>query len=660
MIRRGLYSLLRNNRSSRSLAFIDGVTSHPVNETAPIVVRICLLTFFLFGIVTFSFAQQTTQDTTAADRVTIDWSETFEIFQEKGTLRRKLTGDVQLRQDSIYLYCDSAIISDQDTRVQAMGSVIIQQGDSLDVFADSLIYSGVTRIANLYGNVALEHADQQLFTDSLRYDLNTKIATYTSGATLVNEETQLSSKRGYYYVDLDEAYFKDSVIVVDPQFNLKADTLKFNVQTEVVTFLGPTLITDDSTKIYTEAGFYDTQLSLAEFTKNAQYRRGEQQARAELIRYNGADEEYSLIGNARFTENDRRATADTIRYDERNDKTFLVGNAHYEDDSQEINAPTIVYDAAKETYSTRGRARISDPPQILEADTVDYSEERGMGIALGNVIWQDTSANLTIRCSQADYDRESDYLKAMGGALGRPLLITEIDGDSLFMASDTLMAIREDTLENDSSRLLLAYHDVRIFKNDMQALCDSLTYNSRDSVFRFYEDPIVWSDTSQFTADTIRMQLKDDKIDRVFLTNKGLIINSSDEIFFNQIKGKDITAFFENDNIDRMEVIGNAEAIYYALDDYGAYIGVNETACSEMMIYWGDNQVETIRFMNQPSGTVHPMGKVNHQELRLDGFRWVKDRRPRSVRDLFDRPPPKKEPPATAKPDVSLREEDKG
>lgn len=595
------------------------------------------------------------RDTAATDRVTIDYTETLEVIQtEEGTIRKFIGSperSVELSQDSIYMYCDSAIVTNERTRLVAMGNVLIQQGDSISVFADSLIYSGVTRIANLYGEVALQSGEQQLFTDSLRYDLKTKTAIYTTRATLVNGDTYLTSKRGYYYVETDEAFFKDSVVVTDPEFSLKADTLKMNTETEVVTFLGPTLIRDDSTTIYTEAGFYDTHNELAEFTKKAQFVRGKQQARADTIRYNGAAAAYSLIGNARFEEGPRRARADTIRYEERSDETFLVGDAHYEDDEQEIDAPQIIYNAEKEVYSTRGRAYISDPPQILEADTVDYSEELGLGIATGDVIWRDTSANLTIRSERAEYNRQTDYLKATGGIYGRPLLITLIDGDSLFMASDTLLAFREDTLSSDSSRLLLAYYDVRIYKSDLQARCDSLTYSSRDSVFRFFKDPIIWSDTSQFVADTVHMQMSDDQIDKIFLVNNGLIINSKDEAFFNQIKGKNITAHFKDNNLQRMDVIGNAESIYYALDDAGAYIGVNETICSEMVIFWGNNEVETIRFLTQPTGTAHPMGKVSHNELRLEGFRWVKEGRPGGVPDLFDLPPQKRKP----APDLSAR-----
>ena len=135
-------------------------------------------------------------------------------------------------------------------------------------------------------------------------------------------------------------------------------------------------------------------------------------------------------------------------------------------------------------------------------------------------------------------------------------------------------------------------------------------------------------------ADTIRILLKDKKIDRVFLKNNALIINSKDEIYYNQIKGREVTAFFEGDDIRRMLTEGNAESVYYALDDKNAYINVNKVECSEMLIFFGNNKVETLKFYKQPKSKALPMRTTNHDELKLKGFRWEIKTRPKSLKDL--------------------------
>ncbi|MEL7222145.1 MAG: hypothetical protein AAGJ93_12555, partial [Bacteroidota bacterium] len=223
-------------------------------------------------------------------------------------------------------------------------------------------------------------------------------------------------------------------------------------------------------------------------------------------------------------------------------------------------------------------------------------------------------------------------------ARGRPLLISLVDGDSLFMAADTLLSQAIDSLEGDSNRLLLAYHDVRIYKSDMQGLCDSLAYSTVDSLFRMFRSPIIWADTSQFTADTLNMQLANQQLDKIYLYQKSFILNSPDEIFFNQIKGKNITAHFDSSQLYRMDVIGNAQSVYYPIDEEGGYVGVNKTICSEMQLNFANNAVQDILFFTQPEGKLEPMGAVDHEAIKLEGFDWQIEPRPRSLYDLFGPP----------------------
>lgn len=567
-------------------------------------------------------------------RVFVDFSDLFEFIQVKGETVQKLLGSVELHQDSIYMYCDSAFIFNE-TDVIAMRNVVIQQGDSISVFADSLFYKGDTRMADLFGDVILMNGNQKLFTTSLHYDLNTKVATYTEGALLTNDTTQLISKRGFYYVGSNEIFFKDSVQIIDPNFELRTDTLSYNTDLQIAKFLAPTLIVQDSSRIYCESGYYDVRNQVAQFSQNPQYQKGESMATAHVIRYEGKLNEVTLQGDAVFEEPDRKATADKLIYREDTEEILLIGNARYASEEQVIEADTITYDQQREVYTTRGRSLISDPPHLIEADQIDYEKEMGLGIALGNVIWRDTSDGISIFCEEARYKEEGEYLKAFGGQRGRPLLISRIEDDSLYMTADTLIAQRQDTLETDTSRLLLAYHQVRIFKSDLQARCDSLSYSSRDSLFRLFRDPIVWSDTSQLSADTIHIQLGNEKLERIDLYNQAFIVSSSDLQYFNQIKGKFVKAYIEESEIRRMTVEGNAETLYYALDEDKAYIGVNKTACSEMLFLFAEKKLQEIRFYTEPSGKFIPMDQADHEQLKLAGFRWSADLRPQSIEDLF-------------------------
>jgi lipopolysaccharide export system protein LptA len=575
------------------------------------------------------------QDTTQKLKVEFsDFGEYFLIAGSKYT--QKLSGNVKLRQENTLVYCDTAIINGDNATLY--GHVVMEQGDTVNVFADSALYYGGIRQSDLFGDVVLVNGVQKLFTNKLHYDLGNKIATYHKGATMSNGKSQLKSKHGYYFVNDHEIFFKGDVLVTDPDFTVRSDTMAFNTETQVVRFLAPTLISQTDSRIYCEGGFYDIQDNFAEFDLNPQFEKKDQKGRAKKMRYNGANKEYTLEGDAYIEEKTKKVDADVIIYNTETEVAVLNGNAHYRDSTQDIQGERIKYDSRQKKYQISGRSRIVSDKNIITADSLDFNDQLGNGLATGNVIWVDTASNYTILANRMDYNKQSEYLHATGGFGNslRPMMKSLIEKDTLYMSAEQLTSYKPDTLSD--ARLLLAHQDVRIFKSDLQAVCDSLSYSSVDSIFRFYrltQIPIIWSDTSQFSADTIRMAMKNQKMDRIWLRENALVVNSEDGLLFNQIKGRNITAFFKEDQVREMLVDTKAEAVYFALDDKKAYIGANQTECAQMRLFFGDNKVNSIKFYTQPKGKFVPMKKMEKEPVLLAGFFWDKVRRPQKLEDLF-------------------------
>ncbi len=580
---------------------------------------------------------QTVVDTVEKEVVNIDRADELRMLQRGQT--QLLIGNVELSQDSIFMYGDSVILEGEQ-QVYAYDNVTIQQGDSLAAFCDVLDYNAGTLLADLQGNVVLKRGETELYTDRLEYDLATKTGTYHTGGRIVSRTTELSSRHGYYYANAREVYFRDSVVVVDDRFEMRADTLKYDLLNEVVHFLGPTVIRTDTHRIYCESGYYDVTNDVAVFAENAQYKSGERVAAADTIRYFGAEEVYVLEGGAFVSEGeDQRATADKINYFRRQDRYLLEGNAYVRDSVQTVTGDTIDYNAVSTTYAVAGgRPRVSAPPMIVVADRMDSDPETGFSVASGEVIWQDTSADLTIEAATARYNETTGYLKATGGPYGRPLLTSILQGDTMWMAADTLLSYRADTVnaQGDTIRYLSAYTDVRILKSDLQAVCDSLGFNTVDSVLTLYDDPVLWQDTSQLTGDTIEILFAGEELDRVRLRRNAMVLTSPDLIFYNQVKGKNIVAVFDSSSLTRTDVTGNAEAIYYIQDKVGDYVGVNKTACSAMVLHFANGSVRKIKFLDAPSGKMDPMGVIDHESFKLEGFRLEDGRRPKRLLDLFD------------------------
>lgn len=542
-----------------------------------------------------------------------------------------LGGEVRLRHDSTFLFCDTAYLF--GPTVDALGNTSIVQGDSLRIYADTLTYDSHTGVAILIGRVLLENGNQRLMTSRLNYDTRARIGYYGEGAWLEHDDTRIYSRRGTYLVSDQLVQFLDSVQIQSPDFRLKADSMRYSIQDDRAIFTGPTRIRQENAQLYCEAGFYALGDGYGWFEKDAQFADSSRRATADRIYYNRTSGEIRLVGQADYQEGERQATGDSLYYHESTGEFLVRGNAFLKDGTQTIEADGVDYNVRTEQFRTTGRASIRDGAQWLTADRVENRDTSGIVLVEGHVLWRDTSAFITLQCDSALYHRPTGYLQAMGQP---PLLIQVIEGDTLFLVADQIIA-REDT-GAIAGRTIRAFRNVFVYKSDLQAICDSLALVEKDSMFYFYQDPVVWSeDTTQFTADTLLIRMSDNKLDSIFLLRQSMIVTSPDGQHFNQIKGRYITGAFRDNAIRRMDVNGNAEAIYYAQDEDFAFIGVNQSACSDMVLFFEDNQVKDIFYLKEPRSSMTPMGQVDHGSLRLEGFKWRDMDRPLSLPDIRTR-----------------------
>jgi lipopolysaccharide export system protein LptA len=601
------------------------------------VTRFACIFFMTVGISNFSLNAQNNQSQTNKDRVKVLFAKDFLITQEGDNSIQKLVGQVELKQKEVRMYCDSAIIKN-DSFVWAYGNVVFWEGDSIKVFADALEFDSDSSQAKLIGNIQLNKNKSKLFTDTLFYDMNKKLAVYKDGGIFYSGDTQLSSKRGSYHTETYMASFKDSVIVIDSEFALRSDTLTFDTEKEILFFNAPTRLKTDSADIYTERGFYETITGKADFIQNAQYQKENETARADTIRLFENQKKYVLLGNAILKDSLHTATGSMILFSETSDQLDIYGSALYVDDEkkQSIKADSINYNKKEGTYTTRGRSFISDPPQFLQANQVDYQEATGFGLAFGNIIWRDTLEKITLFSDTLQYQKKKEYFKAYNKVGNRPLMVVLQDNDSLFLSAKTLFSVRPDTTGMDSTRIFVADEAVRVYKSDLQAVCDSLSYQPADSLISMFKSPVAWTDTSQFSSDTLILINGKEGIKEINMSGNSIIINELDSIFYNQIQGKVINAFFKEKNLHLMNTKGNAEVVYYIKDEEDAYVGVDKTSCGLMNIYFGSNEVEKIVFYVKPKTQVLPILQADHIKIRLSGFRWNEAAKPKFPADVLN------------------------
>ena len=299
------------------------------------------------------------------------------------------------------------------------------------------------------------------------------------------------------------------------------------------------------------------------------------------------------------------------------------------------------------------RATIKDSASTITADNMAFDDKNNQAQFRGNVVYQDSS--LSLLSGSMFVDRLNKNLLATE----KPVMIIKQDKDSIFITGDTMYSgkitdrqkLRRipvvtdsikskrvfDLLGKDSSqnRFFEVFHHVRIYNDSLQAVCDSLFYASTDSVFRLYDNPIVWASNSQITADTIYLYTLNKQPERLYAFENGFIINELNKHYYNQVKGRTINGFFVKGAIDYVRTKGNAESVYYATDDSAKLIGVNKATADAIDMFFKEKQANRVVFRKDLKGTTYPIRQVPPGELELRGFKWQEARRPKNRFELF-------------------------
>ena len=188
-------------------------------------------------------------------RVHIENYDLMTYSKSKGDMQR-LIGNVKIRHDSAYFFCDSAYFFEKTNSFDAYQNVHIIVNDSVEIFSDLLNYDGNARFAELFDNVRLKDDSTTLFTEYLTYDRNLRLAAYPDSATTIRGDKTLISCVGYYRDDIKEFSFFENVEVLSPKYQMFTDTLFYNTAIEKMWFDGPTTIINKENILDGRHGYY--------------------------------------------------------------------------------------------------------------------------------------------------------------------------------------------------------------------------------------------------------------------------------------------------------------------------------------------------------------------------------------------------------------------
>lgn len=476
--------------------------------------------------------------------------------------RRDNSQQVHFIHEGINLYCDRALYYEKEDFIEAFSNVNMQQGDTINMTSKYAEYSGKTQLAIASGDVILTEPQSVLTTDTLYFDRTKQQAYYQSKGKVVRDTSgTITSTIGRYYMQTKKYQFINNVVLVNPEYVLETNHLDFYTETGHAYMYGPSTITGETSTIYCERGFYNTNDDTGYFIKNSR-----------------------------------------IDYDNR----------------------------------------------VVEGDSLYFNRNTSFASATNNITVTDTINKSIIKGHYAEVFRAKDSVFITK----RALAISVQENDSIYMRSDTLMVTGPE-----DHRITRAYYNVRIFKSDLSGKADSVHVDHKSGLtqminlkrfssgdaFSTARKPILWNMGNQMTGDTIHMisNVETEKLDSLKVFNNAFLI-SKDSLSdgFNQIKGQTLIGLFRENELYNVDIIKNAEVIYYAYNDENELVGIDKSKSATINIQIEESEITEISKLKQVDGMIYPEEDFPKNARIFRGFDWREDEQPLSVDDLFKDDPP--------------------
>ena len=446
--------------------------------------------------------------------------------------------------------------------------------DSIYMYCDSACFYEKTNSLEAFDNVKMVQGDTLfLYGDYLFYDGNAQIAQVRNNVRMENRTITLETDSLNYDRVANLGYFFDGGTLMDEENVLTSDWGEYSPATKWSVFN------------------YDVKLVNPQFT----------------------------------------LTSDTLRYNTMSKVASIVGPSNIDSKENHIYSELGFYDTHYGQAELLNRSILVNEGKQLTGDSLFYDRNKRFGEAFYNVEFTDTVNKSMLKGDYCRYEELPEYAFATDKAVA----IDFSQGDSLFLHADTLQLYTYHLKTDSMFREMRAFHKVRIYRTDVQGVCDSLVFSSKDTCLTMYHDPILWNNQQQLLGEQIMVYMNDSTIDWAHIHNQALSVEKIDSVNFNQVAGKDMKAYFKDGEMHQVDVLGSVRVVYYWMEKDSTLMGMNVSETSELSIFLENRKMKKMLMKPKTNGVFYPMDQLPVDKMKLDNFAWFDYVRPLSKKDIF-------------------------
>ena len=492
----------------------------------------------------------------------------------------------------------------------------IQIENSEYQFADEEKYPGATV---LLGKVKIKH-DGIILTCQKAFYFKGKNFFKAIGNVVIKQGDTITQTSNYtdYDANSKQALSWGNVVLKDPTMTLTSDTLHFDRLNQKLFYNSFATIKDPTNTLKSKNGNY--YLENKKFTATT--------------RVTVVNPEHHLVSNH-------------LDYYTESGLTYLYGPSTITNTQNEnkIYCERGFYNTKTDISHFVKNAKLYLKERTVEGDSLYYDKKKGFASATNNIRVIDTVQNFITKGNYAEIFELKDSLFIIKKAVA----ISIVEKDSMFIHGDTLLITGKP-----ERRIVRTYHNVKIFKSDLQGKCDSIHTNQATGLTKMFKNPVLWSDRNQITGDTIHLlsNVETEKLDSLKVLNNAFIVSkdSLSENDFNQIKGRNMFGKFEKNKLRLLLVKGNAESVYFNRNEETSVLEtITKEISSNIEFTLAQGQIETIKYLKTSDGKTYPPSQLPDDVRILKGFIWREDEQPKKMEDIFIKDGEEKESPIKKK-----------
>lgn len=451
----------------------------------------------------------------------------------------------------------------------------------------------------LVGDVCFRHDSSYMYCDSAYFfEQQNSLEAFSNVRMEQGDTLFVYGNYLFYDGNTQIAYLRENVRMENGQVTLFTDSLNYERIPDIGYYFEGGMIVDSLNQLSSFYGQYSPATKLAIFNDSVR------------------------LENSNFT-----LYSDTLHYQTDSKIATILGPSIIVSDSGTIHSTRGWYNTIDNTSLLLDQSWVESGDRILMGDSIFYNRESGFGEAFGNMSLTDTAKHVTLKGEYGFFNEKTDYAFATDSAR----MLEYSQGDTLYLHADTLEMMTVDSLYRE----IRAFYGVRFYRTDMQGVCDSMQFNTRDSVLYMYKEPVLWNEQYQMYGDTIALFMNDSTIDYAHVIQFAFAAQHLDSTYYNQLKGNDLKAYFDNQAIKQIDVAGNAESIFYPLENDGAKIGLNATKSGFLTIWIKENKLDKLKIWPSPVGSLTPIPDLKPEQKTLKDFYWFDYLRPKNKDDIY-------------------------